>query len=89
MENKKVDYTKCMAVTGFNTKQVWVYDNEHDTYIDPPKCVVDEVEETLDQCNTAIDEIAKQNFSNTKAAAKNIKRRVQARMNRKGLHLKF
>jgi hypothetical protein len=45
MKNKKVDYTKCMAVTGFNTKQVWVYDNEHDTYIDPPKCVVDEVEE--------------------------------------------
>jgi uncharacterized metal-binding protein len=53
------------------------------------EAVVDEVEETLDQCNTAIDEIAKQNFGKTEAAAKNIKRRVQARMNRKGLHLKF
>ena len=40
-----VDYKKCMAVTGFNSKQVWVYDEEHDTYIDPPKVVLDEIEE--------------------------------------------
>ena len=39
-----VNYEKCMAVTGFNSKQVWVYDNEHDVYIDPPKCVLDEIE---------------------------------------------
>lgn len=39
-----VNYEKCMAVTGFNSKQLWVYDNEHDTYIDPPKEVLDEIE---------------------------------------------
>lgn len=39
-----INYQKCMAVTGFNSKQVWVYDNEHDVYIDPPKCVLDEIE---------------------------------------------
>lgn len=39
-----VNYKKCYAIGGFNTKQVWVYDNEHDTYIDPPKAVLDEIE---------------------------------------------
>lgn len=39
-----IDCKKCMAVTGFNSKQVWVYDNEHDVYIDPPKSVLDEIE---------------------------------------------
>lgn len=39
-----INYEKCMAVTGFNSKQVWVYDNEHDVYIDPPKSVLDEIE---------------------------------------------
>lgn len=39
-----INHEKCMAVAGFNSKQVWVYDNEHDVYIDPPKCVLDEIE---------------------------------------------
>lgn len=40
----KINYEKCMAVTGFNTKQVWVYDNEHDIYIDVPKEVLDDID---------------------------------------------
>lgn len=28
------------AVKGFNTKQWWIYDNENDIYIDPPKDVL-------------------------------------------------
>ena len=39
-----VNYAKCMAVTGFNSKQLWVYDEEHDTYIDPPLTVLNEIE---------------------------------------------
>ena len=50
-----VDYTKCMAVTGFNSKQVWVYDEEHDTYIDPPKAVLDEIEEKASNINNAVE----------------------------------
>ena len=38
-----VDYRKCSAVAGPNTHQVWVYDEEHDTYIDPPSCVLSEI----------------------------------------------
>lgn len=29
------------AILGFNTKQWWVYDNEEDTYIDPPSSVLE------------------------------------------------
>lgn len=43
-----IDYKRCMAVTGFNSKQVWIYDNEHDVYIDPPKAVLDEIDEKTD-----------------------------------------
>ena len=43
-QEKKINYKKCYAVTGFNSKQVWVYDDEHDVYIDPQKCVIDEIE---------------------------------------------
>ena len=39
-----VNFEKCSAVTGFNTKQLWVYDSENDTYIDPPKEVLDEID---------------------------------------------
>ena len=39
-----VNFEKCSAVTGFNTKQLWVYDSENDTYIDPPKDVLDEID---------------------------------------------
>ena len=62
VNKKKINYKKCSAVTGFNTKQVWVYDNEHDVYIDPPKSVVDEVEEkagwrNFDEQERLLDEI--------------------------------
>lgn len=43
-----VDYKKCSAVAGFNTKQIWVYDNDHDTYIDPPAAVLKEVDDQVD-----------------------------------------
>lgn len=39
-----VNFQNCIAVTGFNTKQLWVYDEEHDTYIDPPKDILDEID---------------------------------------------
>ena len=35
------DYDRYDAVMGFNTKQLWVYDNWEDVYIDPPKEVLD------------------------------------------------
>ena len=61
-----VDYKKCMAVTGFNSKQVWVYDEEHDTYIDPPKDVLDEIEAKAgcanwDEQESLMEEIIRQN----------------------------
>ena len=61
-----IDYKKCMAVTGFNSKQVWVYDNEHDVYIDPPKCVLDEIESkagywNFDEQERLMEEIIKTN----------------------------
>ena len=63
MENeKKINYKKCMAITGFNTKQVWIYDNEHDVYIDPPKCVLDEIEgktDSFDEQENILEEIIK------------------------------
>ena len=43
-----VDFKKCFATSGFNTKQVWVYDDEHDTYIDPPKEVLDRIDAQVD-----------------------------------------
>ena len=39
-----VDYKKCTSVTGFNSKQLWVYDEENDMYIDPPAEVLDEID---------------------------------------------
>ena len=35
------------ALFGPNTKQFWLYDNENDTYIDPPTEVLNEVEELV------------------------------------------
>lgn len=40
---------KLEVVTGFNTKQLWVYDEANDTYIDPPKEVLDEIDARFDQ----------------------------------------
>lgn len=31
------------ALLGFNTKQFWLYDNQNNTYIDPPTSVLEEV----------------------------------------------
>ena len=61
-----VNYQKCMAVTGFNSKQVWVYDDEHDTYIDPPKSVIDKVKakagcRNFDEQERLLDEIIETN----------------------------
>lgn len=60
IKEKKINYKKCYAVTGFNSKQVWVYDDEHDVYIDPPKCVIDEIEgktDSFDEQESLLDEI--------------------------------
>lgn len=43
-----VNFKKCYAVTGFNTKQVWVYDEEHDSFIDPPASVLDVIDEQVE-----------------------------------------
>ena len=62
IKEKKINYKKCMAITGFNTKQVWVYDNEHDVYIDPPKCVLDEIEgktDSFDEQESLLEDIIK------------------------------
>lgn len=61
-----INYEKCMAVTGFNSKQVWVYDNEHDVYIDPPKSVLDEIESeagywNFDEQERLMEEVIKTN----------------------------
>ena len=54
------------TVTGFNTKQLWVYDNEKDTYIDPPKDVLDQIDskydwDDWDSKEAALDEILETN----------------------------
>lgn len=36
-----LQHSRYDAVMGFNTKQLWVYDNWEDVYIDPPKEVLD------------------------------------------------
>ncbi len=41
---ERVNYVDCDPVMGFNTKQWWIYDNEHDMYVDPPVEVLTEVE---------------------------------------------
>lgn len=46
--DKEVDFRKCCAVSGFNTKQVWVYTEEHDAYIDPPASVLKEIDNQVD-----------------------------------------
>lgn len=43
-----VNYKKCYAVAGFNTKQLWVYDEGNDRYIDPPSRVLDEIDAVTD-----------------------------------------
>lgn len=56
-----VNFKKCYAVTGFNTKQVWVYDEEDDSFIDPPASVLDSIDE---QVNDSFDFEEKENLLN-------------------------
>ena len=39
------DTSRYTAMLGPNTKQFWLYDEEDDLYIDPPKNVLNELEE--------------------------------------------
>ena len=58
------------ALLGPNTKQFWIYDNENDTYIDPPIDVLDEIEkirwqngeETADSIDAAEDRLVEMIF---------------------------
>lgn len=36
-----MEHTRYDVVAGFNAKQLWVYDNWEDVYIDPPKAVLE------------------------------------------------
>ena len=45
MSAERINYHECEPVMGFNSKQWWVYDNEHDLYIDPPSEVLDKLDE--------------------------------------------
>lgn len=40
----KVSDLRFDVVKGFNTKQLWVYENENNVFIDPPKEVLDEID---------------------------------------------
>ena len=42
---KKSKFPRYDTLLGFNTKQLWVYDNEEDVYIDPPAEVLDSLPE--------------------------------------------
>ena len=61
--------TRYEACFGFNTKQWWLYDNEDDTYVDPPTEVLDELDkiqykdgvettESIDAARDRLEEIA-------------------------------
>lgn len=62
-EWKKEFYdTRLEAMVGFNTKQLWVYDNVRDVYIDPPAEVLDSLpdwREDSDKAEEALLEICK------------------------------
>lgn len=45
------------AVIGFNTKQVWVYDNDEDVYIDPPIEVLKQITNWRDDPDAATREM--------------------------------
>ncbi len=49
---------KYMALLGFNTKQLWLYDEENDVYIDPPAEVLDSLPEDQDEAETELARIA-------------------------------
>lgn len=45
------------GVIGFNTKQIWIYDNKLNIYIDPPTEVLNNITDWRDDCDVAINEI--------------------------------
>ena len=56
------------VTTGFNTKQLWVYDEVKDAYINPPAEVLDKINEEhdwndWDSKERALEEIVEQNPS--------------------------
>ncbi len=46
--HRLMDRIRYESSYGPNTKQLWVYDNEQDAFIDPPKEVLDEIEKKFD-----------------------------------------
>ena len=46
-------------ILGFNTKQWWVYSNEHDVYIDPPEEVLDSLPDWREDSDKAEKELQK------------------------------
>ncbi len=64
MNNRK-RYT---VILGFNTKQFWIYDEEKDTYIDPPAEVLNKIDQDyawndVDNKEKALEEIIEQDPS--------------------------
>ena len=49
---------KYSALLGFNTKQLWVYDEENDVYIDPPAEVLDALPEDQEEAEKELARIA-------------------------------
>ena len=54
----------CDVMAGPNTKQLWVYDNELDVFIDPPAAVLDKCDEAggdWDDKQARLEEMLKDN----------------------------
>lgn len=48
-----------LVVLGFNTKQLWVYDEKEDVYIDPPAEILDELDKLgFDEAEKRLTQIA-------------------------------
>lgn len=48
-----------LVVLGFNTKQLWVYDEKEDVYIDPPAEILDELDKLgFDEAEEQLTQIA-------------------------------
>lgn len=56
---------KLEVITGFNTKQLWVYDEANDTYIDPPKEILDEIDSKFERSDWDSKEAALQEIVDT------------------------
>ena len=56
----KKNISRYAAVLGFNTKQWWAYDEENDTFIDPPAEILDSLpnwRENVDETEEAFQKI--------------------------------